>query len=350
MINKANFKGKDFVLKSKYGTILFFLALVFSLISLCACNHSSQSKGMPAVAVTTLNVREMPDLYSSRVGILAAGETVVVHKQVDGWAEIEYNGAKGYVMSAYLYQTEDSVAVPNKNKAERKAKNKKEIGRFTQDKKNPTDYYAYTENGFVRIQLPQNIYDLNFDEKVLSFHLRTKWADVLFTYEIVDTSDDVFDTERKINNIIDGFEFKTKDFQSFDDLFYYVRSAMEPGRGNPTVWLKKVGTNGASYIYTGPGENLVSIVLASLYEEAYNYYDGITIHEKVEVRCMDFDTYKNSLDTTMAQNQADEEFQDFAQMLNINVKCVENDAEFEYTNSMCEFIELFKLNKKIDNR
>ena len=304
------------------------------------------------VMVASLNVRDKPDSSSKRIGTLVYGETVTVLNKEDEWSYIEYKGAKGYVMSAFLSEVAQSKSSVDKNKAERNAKDKSEIGRFTQDKKSETDFYTYTENGFIRISIPNQAVDVNCDGSVLSYHIRSAWSDVLYTYEIDDSIIEIYDTERKINAITSSFVSSNSDYRgsTIREISNALKRIKERHDPIPTIWTKNVGENGASYCFTGLIKITDSFSSVTLYEEAYNFIDGITVHEKVIVRCVDFDTYKQSFDTTMGQNQAEEEFTEYVGLLKDNITCRVGDAVIEYTNSMNDFIELFMARRPIDVR
>ncbi len=316
---------------------------------------ASQSEAI--VITSSVNVRQEPDMTSQRIGALVHGQKIKVLGHSEGWTYIEIDGQKGYVKSEYLSEsksksTSKEDASSAKNKAERSAKNQSEIGIFTQDKKITTDFYAYTANGFVCIHVPEEAVDLEFDGSVLSYHIRSKWADVLYTYDIDMSLTDKYDTERKIDSITSSFIESNTQLRGYttNEIVNALERIQEGGGAIPTVWWKNVGQNGASYVFTGPVDVNNHVRTATLSEEAFNYIDGITIQEKVEVICVDFITYKNSLDTTMAQKQAEEECAEYINSLKNNISVhVEGDTP-SYTNSIYDFIDLFKARRPIDIR
>lgn len=61
------------------------------------------------VTASRLNVRDSASYYGAIIDIINRNDKVTPIGWVDGWLEINYNGADAYVRSEYIYVTDDSV-------------------------------------------------------------------------------------------------------------------------------------------------------------------------------------------------------------------------------------------------
>ena len=64
--------------------------------------NTTENSAPKYTANQQVNVRANPDYNSEILGVLENGETVVASSVENGWALIDYNGAKGYVSTDYL--------------------------------------------------------------------------------------------------------------------------------------------------------------------------------------------------------------------------------------------------------
>ncbi len=88
-------------MKSLYKFIrLFVIAFAFSVI--LAVSASAASEGAGIVKATSLNFRSEASVSADCIGSAPQGAVVVITGKTDDWYSVIYDGATGYMFSAYL--------------------------------------------------------------------------------------------------------------------------------------------------------------------------------------------------------------------------------------------------------
>lgn len=88
------------------------MRIIFSFILLLmSCMMSAQSK-YEVVSSSNLNVRSAPDTRASVIGSLKPGEQVIVVSVEGRWAEVIFNGKKGFASASFLRMAEYSSERP----------------------------------------------------------------------------------------------------------------------------------------------------------------------------------------------------------------------------------------------
>ena len=160
--------------------------------------------------------------------------------------------------------------------------------------------------------------------KRLSYSIENEWIRVNFLYEEVPEIKSAPECELRVRSITsklplslsEGYRSDTYGvyiLQDLKDQFpyhydYYYGSRMI---NIDDVWYLTIGYNGASYFYeSSKNTSKDDLTFKKIIEEAYNYLDGITIHEKIEVTYYNYIDYYNSLPTTIEKNEADRNYSD----------------------------------------
>lgn len=89
-------------MKSKIIRILMTLGMVFIAPTLC----TNAADKMYVSTETGLNIREVPGLDQSKLGIFSPGTVIEVLEIENNWAEIKYFGTVAYVSADYISEVQ----------------------------------------------------------------------------------------------------------------------------------------------------------------------------------------------------------------------------------------------------